>query len=76
MPLCEAKGHLSRVFSGLTHKSTATGEHQGLLDGWRVVADDVNDQLHVSGLPNLSVMMQVYVLKPELSETEPSRNIR
>lgn len=59
MPLSATKAHFASVVSGFTHQGIAASEEQSLLNLRGVVLHDVNDQLHIARLADLSAITKL-----------------
>lgn len=54
MSFTESKSHSSGVLHSLTYQGIPTGKDQGLLDGGRIISDDIHYQLDVLWFANFS----------------------
>lgn len=52
----QTEGDLARILHRLTDQRISTSEQQSFLDGWRVIADDINHEFYILWFFDISVL--------------------
>ena len=61
VPVVSSEGNMPGILHRVTHQGVPAGKQQGLLDGGRIVADNIHYQLHIPRLTDLSVQKYIHM---------------